>query len=51
MQHVYWDYYAYVKKLAPYTAHYHISDGSDHAGEGLEIGRGTINFTKAVQNN
>ena len=41
-----WDYYAYVKKLAPYTAHYHISDGSDHAGEGLEIGRGTINFTK-----
>ncbi len=41
-----WDYYDYVKKLAPYTAHYHISDGSEHAGEGLEIGKGTINFTK-----
>lgn len=41
-----WDYYSYVKDLTPYTAHYHISDGSDFAGEGLEIGKGTINFTK-----
>ena len=41
-----WDYYNYVKNLTPYTAHYHISDGSDLAGEGLEIGKGTINFTK-----
>ena len=41
-----WNYYDYIKRLAPYTGHYHISDGSDQSGEGLQIGEGTINFNK-----
>ena len=41
-----WDYYDYVNKLIPNTAHYHISDGSEQSGEGLQIGDGTIDFKK-----
>ena len=41
-------YYNYVKNLTPYTAHYHISDGSDLAGEGLEIGERNNKFYKAM---
>tara|TARA_B100000287_G_scaffold336839_1_gene322583 strand:+ start:1732 stop:3642 length:1911 start_codon:yes stop_codon:yes gene_type:complete len=44
-----WDYYNYIKKLLPHTAHYHISDGSDHSGEGLQIGKGTIDFNKVCK--
>lgn len=39
-----WNHIEYTKKLAPYTAHYHISDGTGVDGEGLQIGEGNIDF-------
>ena len=44
--HYKWDHIEYVKKLAPYTSHYHIADADDVDGEGLQIGEGAINFNK-----
>ena len=43
-----WDYYKYTKKLIPYTAHYHIADASDVHGEGLQLGKGAVNFKKVL---
>ena len=40
-----WEHIEYTKKLAPYTVHYHISDGTGVDGEGLQIGEGNIDFT------
>lgn len=39
-----WNHIEYTKKLAPYTAHYHISDGSGVDGEGIQIGDGNVDF-------
>jgi sialic acid synthase SpsE/sugar phosphate isomerase/epimerase len=39
-----WDHVQYTEKLAPYTAHYHISDGTGVDGEGLQIGEGNVDF-------
>lgn len=39
-----WNHLEYTKKLAPYTAHYHISDGTGVDGEGIQIGEGNIDF-------
>lgn len=39
-----WNHLEYTKTLAPYTAHYHISDGTGVDGEGLQIGEGNIDF-------
>ncbi len=39
-----WDHAEYTKKLAPITAHYHISDGTGVDGEGLQVGDGTVDF-------
>ncbi|MDD5372775.1 MAG: N-acetylneuraminate synthase family protein [Sulfurimonas sp.] len=39
-----WNHIEYTRKLAPYTAHYHISDGSGVDGEGIQIGDGNIDF-------
>lgn len=39
-----WNHIEYTKKLAPYTAHYHISDGTGVDGEGIQIGEGNIDF-------
>ncbi|MEA1955416.1 MAG: N-acetylneuraminate synthase family protein [Campylobacterota bacterium] len=39
-----WDHLEYTKKLAPYTAHYHISDGTGVDGEGIQIGDGDVDF-------
>lgn len=39
-----WNHIEYTKKLAPYTAHYHISDGTGVDGEGIQIGDGNIDF-------
>ena len=39
-----WNHIEYTKKLAPYTSHYHISDGTGVDGEGLQIGEGNIDF-------
>lgn len=39
-----WDHLEYTKKLAPYTAHYHISDGTGVDGEGIQVGEGNVDF-------
>jgi len=39
-----WDHAEYTKKLAPITAHYHISDGTGVDGEGLQVGEGNVDF-------
>ena len=44
-----WDHIDYTKKLAPFTAHYHISDGSGTDGEGMQYGEGTIDFNKLLK--
>ena len=39
-----WNHVEYTKKLAPYTNHYHISDGTGVDGEGIQIGDGNVDF-------
>lgn len=39
-----WDHIEYTRKLAPYTNHYHISDGTGVDGEGIQIGEGNVDF-------
>ncbi len=39
-----WSHLEYTKKLAPYTDHYHISDGTGVDGEGIQIGEGNVDF-------
>lgn len=39
-----WNHIEYTKKLAPYTNHYHISDGTGVDGEGIQIGDGNVDF-------
>ena len=39
-----WDHIEYTRKLAPYTNHYHISDGTGVDGEGIQIGDGNVDF-------
>jgi len=41
-----WDHIEYTRKLAPYTNHYHISDGTGVDGEGIQIGEGNVEFDK-----
>lgn len=38
------DWSDFVKKVAPYTAHLHISDAKGDNGEGLQVGEGDIDF-------
>ena len=35
---------SYLEAVLPYTAHIHIADGKGVDGEGLAIGRGTVDF-------
>lgn len=39
-----WNHLEYTQKLAPYTRHYHISDGTGVDGEGIQIGEGNVDF-------
>ena len=39
-----WDFYAFSRKIAPYTAHIHMGDARGLNGEGLQVGEGTIDF-------
>lgn len=41
-----WNHIEYTKKLAPYTNHYHISDGTGVDGEGIQIGDGNVEFDR-----
>jgi N-acetylneuraminate synthase len=41
-----WSHIEYTRKLAPYTVHYHISDGTGIDGEGIQIGEGNVEFDK-----
>ena len=40
-----WDFEHYIRKVAPYTAHIHISDSYGTDGEGVQVGEGEIDFT------
>jgi sialic acid synthase SpsE/sugar phosphate isomerase/epimerase len=40
------DFYEFAKKVAPYTAHLHLGDASGVNGEGLQIGKGDIDFER-----
>lgn len=40
------DFSSFVRKMAPYTAHLHISDAKGVDGEGLQIDEGCIDFEK-----
>jgi sialic acid synthase SpsE/sugar phosphate isomerase/epimerase len=40
-----WDLIQFVKKVAPYNVHLHIVDAKGIDGEGVEIGKGDVNFT------
>lgn len=40
------DFYEYVKKIAPFSAHIHYGDAKGVNGEGLQIGDGDIDFDK-----
>lgn len=40
-----WDFEQYISKVAPYTAHIHISDSYGTDGEGVQVGEGEIDFT------
>ena len=44
--HFGYDLYEFTEKVAPYIAHLHIGDASGVNGEGLQIGKGEINFQK-----
>ncbi|EDM67633.1 Type III antifreeze protein:CBS domain:NeuB family, partial [Moritella sp. PE36] len=39
-----WDLLEFVEKVAPYNVHLHIVDAKGADGEGIEIGKGDVNF-------
>lgn len=39
-----WDIYEFVKIVAPYNVHMHIVDAKGEDGEGVQIGKGDVNF-------
>ena len=43
------DFYDFIEKVAPYTAHIHMGDAKGVNGEGLQIGAGEINFNKLCE--
>jgi sugar phosphate isomerase/epimerase len=42
--HFGFDFYKFVEKIAPYSAHLHLGDARGLNGEGLQIGEGEIDF-------
>ena len=44
--HLSFDFYKFIEKVAPFTAHIHMGDAKGVNGEGLQIGDGEINFNK-----
>jgi N-acetylneuraminate synthase len=42
--HFNYDFYDFASKISPYTAHLHLGDASGINGEGLQIGKGDIDF-------
>ena len=40
------DFYDFCRKVAPYSAHFHISDGQGTNGEGIQVGTGEIDFQR-----
>ena len=39
----------YIKKIAPYTVHLHISDSHGTDGEGIQVGEGEIDFASTFK--
>lgn len=44
-----WNFEEYIKKIAPYTAHLHISDSHGTDGEGIQVGEGEIDFASTFK--
>ncbi len=44
--HFDWDFYKFSEEVAPYAAHIHVGDASGVNGEGLQVGKGDIDFKK-----
>lgn len=44
--HYGWDFYEFIKVVAPYNVHMHIVDAKGDDGEGVQIGEGDVNFEK-----
>lgn len=44
-----WDLIEFVRKVAPYNVHLHIVDAKSIDGEGIEIGKGDVDFTKLLK--
>jgi sialic acid synthase SpsE/sugar phosphate isomerase/epimerase len=42
------DIFSYIEKISPFIAHIHISDAANESEEGLQIGKGNINFRKLL---
>ena len=40
------DFYSFIERVAPYTAHLHLGDARGVNGEGLQIGEGDIDFKR-----
>ena len=41
-----WDIYKFIQKVAPYNVHMHIVDAKGIDGEGVEIGKGDVDFVQ-----
>jgi len=44
--HFGWDFYDFIKIVAPYIVHLHIADAKGDDGEGVQLGEGDVNFEK-----
>lgn len=44
-----WDLIEYVTKVAPYIVHMHVVDAKGSDGEGVEVGKGDVDFVKLAQ--
>lgn len=44
-----WDFNKFVERVAPYVAHLHIVDAKGSDGEGIQIGKGDVNFIELAK--
>ena len=44
-----WDLYEFAKKISPFNVHMHVVDAKGVDGEGVQIGKGDVNFHRMSQ--